>query len=158
MSYHVGEVTERLENEQSFTTSQLIIQPFRCFSYVITHSPTLLSLLLRHRLFTYVIWRAAHIVNKFKMTSTNTNELSVSTNIRHWYLGIFTTLAAPVSALVYEPVADSRSRINSGHLCCSDWINFHWWKLRFWVRNFLRNKHSYMMPGEGSMMVCVYIT
>ena len=40
--------------------SQLILQTFRCYSYVTAHSPTLLSLLLRHRLFTYVTWRAAH--------------------------------------------------------------------------------------------------
>ena len=38
-------------------TSQFILQPFRCFTYVTAHSPTLLSLLLRHRLF---IYRAAH--------------------------------------------------------------------------------------------------
>ena len=41
-------------------TSQLILQPFLCFTYVTANSPTLLSLLLRHRLFTYVTWRAAH--------------------------------------------------------------------------------------------------
>ena len=41
-------------------TSQLILQPFHCFTYVIAHSPTLLSLLLRHKLFAYVTWRAAH--------------------------------------------------------------------------------------------------
>ena len=35
-----------------FPTSQLILQPFRCFTYVTVHSPTLLSLLLRHKLFT----------------------------------------------------------------------------------------------------------
>ena len=29
--------------------SQLILQPFRCFTYVAVHSPTLLSLLLRHK-------------------------------------------------------------------------------------------------------------
>ena len=40
-------------------TSQFILQPFRCFTYVTAHSPTLLSL-QRHRLFTYVIWRAVH--------------------------------------------------------------------------------------------------
>ena len=40
-------------------TSQLILQPFRCFTYVTAYSPTLISLLLRHRLFTYVTWRAA---------------------------------------------------------------------------------------------------
>ena len=43
----------------ALTTSQLIFQPFRCFTYVTTHFPTFLSLLLRHRLFTYVTWRAA---------------------------------------------------------------------------------------------------
>ena len=43
-------------------TSQLILQPFRCFTHVPGHSPTLLSLLLRHRLFTYVTWWAAHTV------------------------------------------------------------------------------------------------
>ena len=42
-------------------TSQLILQPFRCFTYVTAHSPTLLPLLLIHRLFTYVTWRAAHV-------------------------------------------------------------------------------------------------
>ena len=67
-------------------TSKLILEPFRCFTYVTAHSPallslhlrhssfskpsvasptsahspTLLSLLLRHRIFTYVTWRAAH--------------------------------------------------------------------------------------------------
>ena len=44
-------------------TSQLILQPFRCFAYVTADSPTLLSLLLRHRLFTYVTWRVAHDIN-----------------------------------------------------------------------------------------------
>ena len=41
-------------------TSQLILHPFRCFTYVTAHSSALLSLLLCHRFFTYVIWRAAH--------------------------------------------------------------------------------------------------
>ena len=55
-------------------TSQLILQPFRRFTYVTAHSSilpllhlrhssfsTLLSLLRRHRLFTYVTWRAPHV-------------------------------------------------------------------------------------------------
>ena len=33
-------------------TSQLILQHFRCFTYVTVHSPILLLLLLRHKLFT----------------------------------------------------------------------------------------------------------
>ena len=41
-------------------TSQLILQSFRCFTYVTAHSATLLSFLLRHRIFTYVTRRDAH--------------------------------------------------------------------------------------------------
>ena len=67
MSCDVDEVTERLENELfydynyelcSFSnlsvnspTSQLILQPFRRFTYVTAHSPTLTLLHLRHSLF-----------------------------------------------------------------------------------------------------------
>ena len=59
MSCNVGEVTERLENEQSSfsnisvtsPTSQLILQHFRHFTYVTTHYPTLPSLYLRHSSF-----------------------------------------------------------------------------------------------------------
>ena len=42
-------------------TSLLILQSFRYFTYVRAHSPTLLSLILCHWLFTYVTWRAAHV-------------------------------------------------------------------------------------------------
>ena len=41
-----------LQSFRRFTTSQLKLQPFRRFTYVTVHSPTLLSLLLRHKLFT----------------------------------------------------------------------------------------------------------
>ena len=41
-------------------TSQLILRPFHCFTYITAHSQTLLLLLLRYRIFTYVTWRAAH--------------------------------------------------------------------------------------------------
>ena len=44
-------------------TQQLILQTFRCFTYITAHSPTLLSPLLRHRIFTYVTWRAAHAIH-----------------------------------------------------------------------------------------------
>ena len=46
-------------------TSQLIFQPFRCFTYVTVHSATLLQLLLSHKLFTYLTWRAAHAFNVY---------------------------------------------------------------------------------------------
>ena len=57
MSYDVGEVTESLENEQSsnlsvtLPTSQLILQPFRRFTYVTAQSPTLPLVHLRHSSF-----------------------------------------------------------------------------------------------------------
>ena len=66
MSCDVGEVTERLENEQSCDvgeqssfsnlsvtspTSQLILQPFRRFTYVTDHFPTLPLLHLCHSSF-----------------------------------------------------------------------------------------------------------
>ena len=67
MSCDVGEVTESLENEQSYPqyneqssysnlsvtspTSQLILQPFRRFTYVTAHSSTLPLLHPRHSSF-----------------------------------------------------------------------------------------------------------
>ena len=55
MSYDVGDVTERLENEQSSSItslmSQLILQPFHCFTYVTALSPTLPLLHLHHSSF-----------------------------------------------------------------------------------------------------------
>ena len=51
MSCDVGELTESLENEQSSFSklsvtspmSQLILKPFRCFTYVTTHNPSFVS-------------------------------------------------------------------------------------------------------------------
>ena len=46
---HFTYVTTQFSNPYvALPTSQLILQPFRCFTYVTVHSPTLLSLLLRH--------------------------------------------------------------------------------------------------------------
>ena len=44
-------------------TSHPILQPFLRFIYATAHSPTLLTLHLLHKLFTYVTWRAAHDPN-----------------------------------------------------------------------------------------------
>ena len=63
----VGECAELHLRHSSFSnpsvtslTSQLILQSFRWLTYVTVHSPTLVLLLLRHRLFTCVTWRAAN--------------------------------------------------------------------------------------------------
>ena len=68
----------------SFTspTSQLILQPFRRFSHVTAHSLTLTSLLLRHRLFTYVTWRAAHVVECVSIISRDITLLFLIPSIR----------------------------------------------------------------------------
>ena len=62
MSCDTGEVTEELilQAFRRSATSQLILQSFPRFTYATAHSPTHLSLLLRHRLFIYVTWRAAY--------------------------------------------------------------------------------------------------
>ena len=60
--------------------SQLILQPFRCFTYVTAHSPTLLSPLLRHRIFIYVTWWAAHAA--FKKFIKNCTSKLVGAGIR----------------------------------------------------------------------------
>ena len=59
---------KRLNAEE--TWEMHVIIHFRCFTYVTTHSPTLLSLLLRHKLFTYVTWRAAHGKNEMNVSQT----------------------------------------------------------------------------------------
>ena len=67
MSCGIGEVTKKLENELCYhynyelcsfynlsitsPKSQLILQPFCCFTYVTAHSPTLLLLHLHHSSF-----------------------------------------------------------------------------------------------------------
>ena len=52
MSCDVGEVTERLENEQSSHTQQSAFSNLFChFTYGTTHSPTVPSLYLRHSSF-----------------------------------------------------------------------------------------------------------
>ena len=51
----------------ALSTSQLILQPLRCFTYVTAHSPTLLSLLLRHKLFIQFTGRAAHVKHCLKL-------------------------------------------------------------------------------------------
>ena len=49
-------------------TSQFILQSFRCFTYVTAHSPTLLSLLLRHR---------------FSLTSSGEPPMAIGVIIKH---------------------------------------------------------------------------
>ena len=57
----MGSFNPSLSNPSvALPTSQLILQTFHCFTNVTAHSPILLSLLARHRLFIYVTWRAAH--------------------------------------------------------------------------------------------------
>ena len=71
-----------LQPFRSFHTSQLILQPFRCFTYVTAHSPTVLSLHLYHRLFTYVTWRAIHEVPR-KLFGAKRDEITGEWRIFH---------------------------------------------------------------------------
>ena len=66
-----GDVSEEPPMEL-ILVAELILQPFRHFTYVTVHSPTLFSLILRHKLFIYVTWRAAHAVGGAKTVDQNT--------------------------------------------------------------------------------------
>ena len=69
MSCDVGEVTERLENELcsnpsiTLSASQLILQPFFCFSYVTGSSltsPGELPMDLRHSSLKFIVFQSTH--------------------------------------------------------------------------------------------------
>ena len=60
-------------------TSQLILQSFRRFTYIAAHSQTLLSLLLRHCLFTYVTWRATH--DRYDLSFSNPSVASPTSHL-----------------------------------------------------------------------------
>ena len=75
-------------------TSQLILQPFRCFSYVTVHSPTLLSFLLRHKLirqpfphFTYVTTHSLTLPSLYLRHSSFSNP----------------SVASPTSQFILQP-------------------------------------------------------
>ena len=77
MSCDVGEVTERLEKQQSSfsylsvnsPTSQLILLPFHRFTYVTAHSPTLPLLHLRHSSFSNPSFASPHELCSFSNLS-----------------------------------------------------------------------------------------
>ena len=127
MSCDVGEVKERLGNEQEFIvivsrghspnfpslhlrhslfsnlsislpTPQHILQPFRCFTNVTAHSRTLHSLLLCHRLFSYVTCRAAHgdmDSNDDKIRGHSTVEQATTISLTEMKEGVAPVPSAP---------------------------------------------------------------
>ena len=102
------------------------------------------------------------------MTSTNTNEQSVSANIRYWYMGIFTTPAAPVRALVYEPVADLMPRINSDLLwfrsifcwfvCYFKELTLFWMEMKEWLYGHMRIAWLGILSFFLSFFVCFFLS
>ena len=90
-------------------TPQLVLQPFHCFTYVTAHSPTLLSPLLHHRLFTYVTWRAAHVwfsswrLLQFMLESWWTNWIWERGFLGVLPLSLATNLIPPLSLLLSYP-------------------------------------------------------
>ena len=104
MSCDVGKVMERLENELCYDynydlcsfsnlsvtspTSQLILQPFRRFTYVTAHSPTLPLLHLRHSsFFASPTPQALHL-------HQHLHELSLFSNL---------SVTSPTSQLILHP-------------------------------------------------------
>ena len=91
-------------------TSQLILQRFRCFTYVTAHCPTLLSPLLRHRIFTYFTWRAAY--GKFCHGSV----LVLDSLKEHQHIKLETRVQAPVQDIIF--IFQFCNRISIFTLCC----------------------------------------
>ena len=106
MSCDVGKATEGLENElwsrwsngkfgerallYLYLWALLILQTFRHFTYFTTHSPTLLLLLLCHRLFTYVTWWAGHGLFNFIRYQTRSLNLDfISRNLHYLWKETF---------------------------------------------------------------------
>ena len=90
-------------------TSQLILQPFRRFTYVTAHSTTLPLLHLRHRHFTYDTWQAAHDVSlcarlKLKPTYLRQRCLNNWRNVEESFnLGITATWIGRRSGPGFDP-------------------------------------------------------
>ena len=93
MSCDVGEQSSFSKLSVASPTSQLIFQPFCCFTYVTAHSLTFLLLLLSHRIFTYVTWRAAHSNNIEKCNFRKEVHIQVYN----------TSVASPTSQLILQP-------------------------------------------------------
>ena len=83
---------------RALPTLQLIRKPFRHLAYVTVHSPTILSLLLRHRLFTYVTWRAAlgdmNSKDEDKISGHSTVEQATTVSLTEMKEGV-----APIAAV-----------------------------------------------------------
>ena len=109
----------------ALSTSQLILQPFRCFTNVTAHSPTLLSVLLRHRLFTYVTWRAAHAI-----LGLNSHYRLWGTKAVKFWIG---TLVRKHTAPRYKQNITT-SHIEPSHFCCLLYVIFLLNPLRSKVR------------------------
>ena len=69
-------------------TSQLILQPFRCFTYVIRTSPTSYARHLRHMRFTYVI---------------GTSYTSYALHLSHSLFSSNPSAASPTSQVILQP-------------------------------------------------------
>ena len=86
MRCDVGKARAGLENElwRRWSDGKLILQPFRCFTYVTVHSPTLLLLLLHHSSAHFPSFQSLHL--------------------RHssfWFYNISVT--SPTSQLILQP-------------------------------------------------------
>ena len=133
-------------------TSQLILQSFRCFTYVTDHSPTLLSLLLRHKLCSFsklsVTSPTSQILQPFRhftyVTAHSPTFLSLLLN--HKLFTYVTWRATHEAGIKYRG-------IGNWFTACRDWsncrfhvvcqfsfsffcMNKHIWPHLFWQRNY----------------------
>ena len=73
------------------------------FTYITAHSPTLLSLLLPHRIFTYVTWRDAHALHLRHSSFSNPSFASPTSQDFHLRHLASRPCTSPTSQLILQP-------------------------------------------------------
>ena len=171
MSCDVGEVTERLENEQrsNIHTAKLILQPFCCFRYITAHSPSLLLLYLHHSSFfnpSVASPTSQFILQPFfrfsYVTSSSLNSPGEPTMIS--FVSLICIFAynfrttAPLST-VYSTISSLWSRLCFGIENVFLWLVLQLWQKKNWNWNafskFLENfREKYVIVGFGICSKC----
>ena len=151
MSCDVGKATEWLENELWCRWSDgkvggwtllcvwalLILQPFRHFTYVTTHSPTLISLYLRHSSFSNpsVVSPTSQLILQPLFRFTYVTAHSPTVPLLHLHHSSFSnpSFALPTSQLILQPFR------------CFTYVSAHSPTL---LSPLLRHRFSLTSPGE----------
>ena len=111
-------------------TSQLILQPFRCFTYVIGTSPTSQHILQHFRRFTYVTAQSTVLPLLHLRHSSFSNPSAASSTPQ---IILQSSAASPTSQVILQPFRcfTTPQALHVFHLasrpCIGGWKNSLWW-------------------------------